>query len=61
MRLSMKHDLPWIDMHFAQLQFFHDTLERVKPARDVLGLVREGLDKAGWILLAVEPDDECFE
>ena len=51
-------NLPGVDVHRAELQLLHDSAQRRHAARDVLRLVREGLEEAVLVLLAVQSDDE---
>lgn len=45
----------------AEKEVAHHGGEGCKPCAEGLGVVGEGFDEAGFILLAKNPDDECFE
>jgi hypothetical protein len=53
--------LPWIDMYFAELKFFHDVFERRQAACDMLRLVSKSFQEARSILFTIQADDKSFE
>lgn len=53
--------LPWIDMYFAELKFFHDVFERRQAACDMFWLVSESFQEARSILFTIQADDKSFE